>query len=242
MLLEELHKREYIDSVFNQYEELVKKQPDMESELFIFERMVYKRVKKILKKSGQLKDVEKKDIKEIIHFSSIAFTEGSLVAALRLDYCQRCGWCCENCSPIYITEKEYEGYKSSDKVITADIKPYKEGYRFTEDRPCEHFIRKTNKCDIYDQRPAVCRAFPILIKNENEYVFTPNHFCKYAIEFVVQKAITEITTCLKIKDDPDFLKNLEKMMENQIPQKEDNLEDRVKKWNEIADKLDSKFE
>ncbi len=242
MLLEELHKREYIESVFNQYEELLKKQPDMESELFIFERMVYKRVKKILKKSGQLKDVEKRDIKEIIHFSSIAFTEGSLVVALRLDYCQRCGWCCENCSPIYITKKEYEDYKSSDKVITADIKPYKEGYRFTEDRPCEHFIRKTKKCDIYEQRPAVCRSFPILIKNENEYVFTPNHFCKYAIEFVVQKAITEITTCLKIKDDPDFLKNLEKMMENQIPQKEDNLEDMVKKWNEIADKLDSKFE
>ena len=108
MLLEELHKREYIDSIFNQYEELTKNQPELTSEIFIFERMVSKRVKKILKKSGLLNDVERKDIKEIIHFSSIAFTEGSLVAALRLDYCNRCGWCCENCSPIYITKKEYE--------------------------------------------------------------------------------------------------------------------------------------
>ena len=242
MLLEELHKREYIKSIFNQYEELAKNQPELVSEIFIFERMVFKKVKKILKKSGQLNEVERRDIKEIIHFSSIAFTEGSLVAALRLDYCNRCGWCCENCSPIYITKKEYEGFKNSDNMITAEIEPFKEGYRFTEDRPCEHFIRKTKKCDIYNERPAVCRAFPILIKDESEYSFTPNHFCKYSVEFVVQKAITEITTCLKIKKDPNFLKKLEELMENQIPAKEDNLEDRVKKWNEIAEDLDEKFD
>ncbi len=51
MLLEELHKREYIDSIFDQYEELTKNQPELTSEIFIFERMVSKRVKKILKKS-----------------------------------------------------------------------------------------------------------------------------------------------------------------------------------------------
>jgi Fe-S-cluster containining protein len=238
MLLEELHQREYIDSLFDQYVELTKKQPDLASELFIFEKMVSKRVKKIIKKLDLLDEVEKKDIKEIIHFSSISFTEGSLVAALRMDYCNRCGWCCENCSPIYIAETEYEKYKNSDKVITAEMKPYKEGYRFAEDRPCEHFIRSTKKCEIYNERPSVCRAFPILIKNENEYGFTPNHYCKYSIEFVVQKVITVITTCLKIKENPDYLKNLEKMMENQIPGKDINLEDRVKKWNEIADELD----
>jgi uncharacterized protein len=242
MLLEELHKREYIDTIFNQYEELTKNQPELTSEIFIFEKMVYKRVKKILKKSGQLDDVERKDLKEIIHFSSIAFTEGSLIAALRLDYCNRCGWCCENCSPIYITKKEYEEYENSDKVMVAEIKQFEEGYKFADDRPCEHFIRKTKKCDIYNERPGVCKAFPILIKNENEYLFRPNQNCKYAIEFVVQKAITEITTCLKIREDPDFLKNLEKLMDKQIPAKEDNLEDRVKKWNKIADDLDGSLD
>ena len=242
MLLEELHKREYIDSIFNQYEELTKNQPGLTSEIFIFERMVSKRVKKILKKSNMLDDVERKDIKEIIHFSSIAFTEGSLVAALRLDYCNRCGWCCENCSPIYITKKEYEEFENSNKVITAEIEPFEEGFKFVDDRPCEHFIRKTKKCDIYNERPAVCRAFPILIKNENEYQFRPNQYCKYAVEFVVQKAITEITTCLKIREDPDFLKNLENLMEKKIPSKDDNLEDRVKKWNKIADDLDGSLD
>ena len=242
MLLEKLHKREYIDTIFNQYDELIVDQPELASEIFIFERMVVKRVKKLLKKSGQLDEVERKDIKEIIHFSSIAFTEGSLVAALRLNYCIRCGWCCENCSPIYITKEEYEAYENSDKVITAEIKPFGEGYKFAEDRPCEHFIRKTKKCDIYNERPAVCRAFPILIKNENEYLFRPNQFCKYAVEFVVQKAITEITTCLRIRDDPDFLKNLEKLIDKQIPSKDGNLEDRVKKWNEIADDLDGSLD
>ena len=242
MLLEELHKREYIDSLFEEYNELTKNKPELGSEIFIFERMVSKRVKKILKKSGLLKDVEKRDIKEIIHFSSIAFTEGSLVAALRLDYCNRCGWCCENCSPIYITKKEYEAYQNSDKVITTEIKQYKDGYMFSEDRPCEHFIRKTKKCDIYHKRPSVCKAYPILIKNENQYLFTPNQFCKYSIEFVVQKAITEITTCLKIREDPEFLKNLQKLTKNKIPGKEDNLEDRVEKWNQIADDLDGKLD
>ena len=242
MLLEELHKREYLDTIFNQYEELTKDQPELTSEIFIFERMVSKRVKKILKKSGQLDDVERKDLKEVIHFSSIAFTEGSLVAALRLDYCNRCGWCCENCSPIYITKNEYEEYETSDKIMMAEIKPFEEGYKFAEDRPCEHFIRKTKKCDIYNERPDVCRAFPILIKNESEYLFRPNQNCKYAIEFVVQKAITEITTCLKIREDPDFLKDLEKLLDKQIPAKEDNLEDRVKKWNKIADDLDGSLD
>ena len=242
MLLEELHKREYIDTIFNQYEELTKNQPELTSEIFIFEKMVSKKVKKILKKSGQFDDVERKDMKEIIHFSSIAFTEGSLVAALRLDYCNRCGWCCENCSPIYITKKEYEDYENSDKVMIAEIKPFEEGYKFAEDRPCEHFIRKTKKCDIYNERPGVCKAFPILIKNEKEYLFRPNQYCKYAVDFVVQKAITEITTCLKIREDPDFLKNLEKLMDKQIPEKEDNLEDRVKKWNKIADDLDGSLD
>jgi hypothetical protein len=126
--------------------------------------------------------------------------------------------------------------------MIAEIKPFEEGYKFAEDRPCEHFIRKTKKCDIYNERPGVCKAFPILIKNQNEYLFRPNQNCKYAVEFVVQKAITEITTCLKIREDPDFLKDLEKLLDKQIPAKEDNLDDRVKKWNKIADDLDGSLD
>ncbi|MGB8233340.1 MAG: YkgJ family cysteine cluster protein, partial [Methanobacterium sp.] len=136
----------------------------------------------------------------------------------------------------------YEVFENSNKIVTAEIEPFEEGFRFVDDRPCEHFIRKTKKCDIYNERPAVCRAFPILIKNENEYQFRPNQYCKYAVEFVVQKAITEITTCLKIREDPDFLKNLENLMEKKIPSKEYNLEDRVKKWNKIADDLDGSLD
>ncbi len=237
MLLEELHDRDYIDSLLSQYEELSKEQPQLKSELFIFEKMVSKRVKKFLKKSDRLKEVEKKDLKEIIHFSSIVFTEGSLVAALRLDYCNRCGWCCENCSPIYITKEEYESYQNSETILSGEMVPYEDGYRFEQERPCEHFIRKTKKCDIYHERPAVCKAYPIIIKNE-KYAFTPNHFCKYAIEFVVQKAITEITTCLKIREDPNFLENLKRKMETHIPDEEDDLNERVKKWNKIAEELD----
>lgn len=242
MLLEELHKREYIETVFDEYEELSKKQPELSSELFIFEKMVLKRVKKLLKKMNLTGELEKKDIKEIIHFSSISFTEGSLVAALRMDYCNRCGWCCENCSPIYITKEEYGVYQNSDKVVTADMEPFKEGYKFTYDRPCEHFVRSTKKCDIYHERPGVCRAFPVLINNENEYGFIPNHYCKYSIEFVVQKAITVITTCLKIREDPEYLKDLERIIEDQTPDKDGNLEDRMKKWNDIADKYEKDVE
>lgn len=242
MLLEELHNREYIEAVFDEYSELSKKQPALGSELFIFETMVSKRVKKLLKKMNLTGDLKRRDIKEIIHFSSISFTEGSLVAALRMDYCNRCGWCCENCSPIYISREEYDNYKNLDKVVTADIEPYKNGYKFAEDRPCEHFVRTNKKCDIYHERPAVCRAFPVLIKNENEYGFIPNHYCKYSIEFVVQKAITVITTCLKIRENPEYLKELEKIMENQTPDKDGNLEDRVKKWNEIADDYEKDVE
>lgn len=237
MLLEELHDRDYINSLFKQYQELAEQQPNLNSELFIFEKMVLKRVKKFLKKSNLLKDVEKKDLKEIIHFSSIVFTEGSLVAALRLDLCNMCGWCCENCSPIYITQEEYESLQNSDKIMPGDMIPFEDGYRFEQDKPCEHFIRSTKKCDIYNERPAVCKAFPIIMRDE-KYAFTPNHFCKYAIEFVVQKAITEITTCLKIRDDPEFLEKLKKQMETQIPDEAENLDERVKKWNKIADELD----
>lgn len=242
MLLEELHKREYIEAVFEEYKELSKKQPALSSELFIFEKIVLKRVKKLLKKMKLSNELERKDLKEIIHFSSISFTEGSLVAALRMDYCVRCGWCCENCSPIYITKEEYEAYQNSDNVVTADMEPYKDGYRFADDRPCEHFVRSTKKCDIYNERPGVCRAFPVLVKNENEYGFIPNHYCKYSVEFVVQKAITVITTCIKIREDPEYLKDLEKMMEDQTPAKDENLEDRVKKWNKIADEHDNDVE
>jgi uncharacterized protein len=237
MLLEELHDRDYIDSLFKQYQELADAQPNLNSELFIFEKMVLKRVKKYLKKSNRLKDVEKKDLKEIIHFSSIVFTEGSLVAALRLDLCNRCGWCCENCSPIYITSEEYESYKDSENIMPGEMLKYEDGYRFEQDRPCEHFIRSTKKCDIYSERPAVCKAYPIIIKDE-KYAFSPNHFCKYAIEFVEQKAITEITTCLKIREDPDFLEKLKKQMETKIPDESENLDERVKKWNKIAKELD----
>ncbi|ADZ08701.1 protein of unknown function UPF0153 [Methanobacterium lacus] len=237
MLLEELHDRDYIDSLFKQYQELADEQPNLNSELFIFEKMVSKRVKKFLKKSNRLKDVEKKDLKEIVHFSSIVFTEGSLVAALRLDLCNRCGWCCENCSPIYITAEEYESYQKSENIMAGEMVPHEDGYRFEQDRPCEHFIRSTKKCDIYNERPAVCKAYPIMIRDE-KYVFTPNHFCKYAVEFVVQKAITEVTTCLKIREDPEFLEKLKKQMETQIPDDADNLDERVKKWNKIAEELD----
>jgi hypothetical protein len=47
---------------------------------------------------------------------------------------------------------------------------------------------------------------------------------------------------LKIREDPNFLKDLEKLLDKQIPAKEDNLDDRVKKWNKIADDLDGSLD
>lgn len=76
---------------------------------------------------------------------------------LRKGYCSGCGWCCQVLTRVKI-----------DNLETAEEKEYAiargiplDGTKwFNVIEPCP-LLTHSNKCTIYENRPKICKAFPL---------------------------------------------------------------------------------
>jgi Fe-S-cluster containining protein len=76
--------------------------------------------------------------------------------------CEKCGWCCKNCDPIIVTQKEVlrMGSTKNFRLLVTDGE--KDMYAIK--LPCNYLL-KDNTCSIYKKRPDSCKIFPIGSKN-----------------------------------------------------------------------------
>jgi len=82
--------------------------------------------------------------------------------------CIGCGKCC-HCSPIVLSGEDIRVMAFKLGMSPKDFKKqYTEVYpgnnklsHFKQENPCA-FLDENNRCKIYESRPAVCRAYPLM--------------------------------------------------------------------------------
>jgi uncharacterized protein len=188
------------------FEKIRLKALDMEEKVAVeemdrFEKTVLKRLRKkrSVKKYKKM-GVTRSDLMEIIELADITSLElfrgpsNSELAFEHKEWCNHCGRCCTESSPIFIHKDELTPILTfnpdlKDEIICNEY--YPEHFRFKEDKPCKFHDSLANRCKIYDSRPQVCRYYPLMLvgTEENPHkTINLRHNCNYAISLVLEKS------------------------------------------------------
>ena len=183
------------------------------SETNILEKNVLKllRKKRSLKKYKKM-GVTRTDLKELIELAEITNLElfqgpsNSELSSLHPEWCNNCGRCCSESSPIFIHKDELNllimfNPKLETEIITNEY--YPEHFRFKEDKPCKFHDIESKRCKIYDSRPQVCRHYPLMmIGNEDRAsnIINLRYNCNYATRLILEKSIILFDKAVKRLD------------------------------------------
>jgi len=169
-------------------------------EVDLLEKLVLKRLrKKRSAKKYRKKGVKKSDLKEIIELAdiiSLKLFEGpsnSQIAMEHPEWCNNCGRCCTESSPIFIHKDELRPLLTINSNLKHEIihnKYYPEHFMFKEDKPCKFHDSNSKKCKIYDIRPQVCRNYPLMMvgKDHGHNIINLRHNCNYVLLIVLEKS------------------------------------------------------
>lgn len=183
---------------------------NVKSDVVLLEKNALKRLrKKRSAKKYRKKGVRKSDLLEIIELADIASLElfdgpsNSQIALEHPEWCNNCGRCCRESSPIFVHKDEVNLLVTFNPNLKEEItnnKYYPGHYMFKVDKPCKFHDEKTKRCKIYDSRPQVCRNYPLMmVGNESNAHDTINlrHNCNYAVNMVVEKSTMLFDEALK---------------------------------------------
>jgi uncharacterized protein len=172
-----------------------------EKEVELLEKLVLKRLrKKRSAKKYRKKGVNKSDLIEIIELADITSLEifegpsNSQIAMEHPEWCNNCGRCCTESSPIFIHKDEIRPLLTINPNLKSEIthnKYYPEHYMFKEDKPCKFHDSKLMKCKIYESRPQVCRNYPLMMvgKDHGHNIVNLRYNCNFALLLVLEKSI-----------------------------------------------------
>ena len=114
--------------------------------------------------------------------------------------CLSCANCCKTMTPTF-TEKDINRIsahlgQSSDEFKEKWLRREKTGDRdwLNKSEPCQFLDMKTNKCGIYEVRPADCAGYPHLSKKMKDYghVYKQNIECCPATYKMVEKMMLHL--------------------------------------------------
>ncbi len=180
------------------------------TEMDILEKNVLKR----LRKKRSLKNykkigVTKSDLKEIIELAEIINLEifqglsNSELAALHPEWCNNCGKCCTESSPLFIHKDEINLLLIFNRDLETEIVPnehYPEHFRFKEDKPCKFHDFEAKKCRIYNSRPQVCRNYPLMMvgsEGKARNIINLRFNCNYALMLILEKSMILFDEAIK---------------------------------------------
>jgi uncharacterized protein len=181
-------------------------------EVDLLEKLVLKRLrKKRSAKKYRKKGIKKSDLKEIIELAdiiSLKLFEGptnSQIAMEHPEWCNNCGRCCTESSPIFIHKDELRPLLTINSNLKHEIiqnKYYPEHFMFKEDKPCKFHDSKSKKCIIYDIRPQVCRNYPLMMvgKDRGHNIINLRHNCNYVQLIVLEKSTLLFDEAIKRLD------------------------------------------
>ena len=181
------------------------------SETNILEKNVLKllRKKRSLKKNKKM-GVTRTDLKELIELAEITNLElfqgpsNSELSSLHPEWCNNCGRCCSESSPIFIHKDELNllimfNPKLETEIITNEY--YPEHFRFREDKPCKFLDIEAKRCKIYDSRHQVCRYYPLMMigsEDKARNIINLRYNCNYATRLILEKSIILFDEAVKL--------------------------------------------
>lgn len=200
VLLDLLIERQLFESVRQKALEAEDWDGSAKKEVDLLEKLVLKRLrKKRSAKKYRKKGVTKSDLKEIVELADIISLEllegpsNSQIAMEHPEWCNNCGRCCTESSPIFIHKDELRPLITINPNLKHEIihnKYYLKHFMFKEDKPCKFHDFELKKCKIYNSRPQVCRNYPLMMvgKDQGHNIINLRYNCNYALLMVLEKA------------------------------------------------------
>lgn len=171
-------------------------------EMDLFEKAVLRKLrKKRSLKKYKKRGITRTDLKEVIELADITSLEvlggpsNSQIADEHPEWCNHCGACCKESSPIFIHKDEINALAMFNPDLKSEIlqnRLYKEHYQFREDKPCKFYNLDEKRCKIYDSRPQVCRNYPLMMIGEGDKtrnIINLRYNCNYAVHLVLEKSM-----------------------------------------------------
>ncbi len=167
-----------------------------------FERNVLQRMRKKrpVKRYKKI-NIKKLDLKEIIELADISSLElfkgpsNLELAELHSEWCNHCGKCCTQSSPIFIHRDEVKAITTLNPSLKDEIisnPHYPEHFQFKDDRPCKFHDAPERRCRIYPTRPQVCQNYPLMLigsEDHEHHIINLSHDCHYATRLVLEKSM-----------------------------------------------------
>lgn len=185
---------------------------DKQDEVKRFEKNVlqWMRKKRPVKryKKFSIKKLDLKEIIELADISSLKLFQGPSnleLAQIHSEWCNHCGKCCTQSSPIFIHRDELKAIITLNPSLKDEIIPnhrYQEHFRFKEDQPCKFHDWEQKRCRIYDTRPQVCQNYPLMLigsEGKEHHIINLRHDCHYATKLVLEKSIFLFDEAVKRK-------------------------------------------
>ncbi len=179
-------------------------------EMDILEKNVLKRLrKKRSLKKYKKHGVTRSDLKEIIELAEITNLEvlggpsNSELASIHQEWCNHCGKCCTESSPIFIHRDELNLLLTFNRELENEIIPnehYPEHFMFKEDKPCKFHDSESKRCRIYNSRPQVCRNYPLMMvgsEGKARNIINLRYNCNYALNLVLEKSLILFDEAIK---------------------------------------------
>ena len=92
------------------------------------------------------------------------------------DVCLACDGCCRFAEPESVWRpKVFDGEEAEDACTALDAHRCVQARVTGGQCECVFFERKTNTCQIYDQRPWECRLYPFMLTRRGEHVWVVMH-------------------------------------------------------------------
>ncbi len=191
---------------------------DIGKEVDLLERNVLKRLrKKRSAKKYRKRGVNKSDLIEIIELADITSLElfegpsNSQIASEHPEWCDDCGRCCTESSPIFIHKDELKVILTFNSDLKHDITPnkyYPDHFMFKEDRPCKFHDSRSKRCKIYNSRPQVCQNYPLMMvgnQNSAHNIINLRHNCNYAVSIILEKSTILFDEAIKrLENERDY--------------------------------------
>jgi Fe-S-cluster containining protein len=127
---------------------------------------------------------------DIIAVTDVIGPDSRAIMKRLKEACNGCGWCCSKTRRIVVEEE--------DTVrISRKLKTKKENL-FTRDgqiwiikksQPCGWWNPKNGRCQIYNERPAICRSWPLGSTDAGLPTIHPVPQCNYSVMVTVNKVI-----------------------------------------------------
>ena len=104
--------------------------------------------------------------------------------------CNGCGWCCSQTRRIVVEEEDTLRISRKLKMKREELFA-RDGLDWVikKSKPCGWWNPKNGRCQIYNDRPAICRSWPLGITAEGAPTMHPVPQCNYSVMVTVNKVI-----------------------------------------------------